>query len=125
MDHNACILNVSTCFCLISTRIKCVFNSFHELILGWADDSIFIRSSDQEPGGEGWKQNGSSSVNAGAFTTGRGRPARVPPPIKPRSQMVSYSTVVLETIACIGVQQIYSRISFHGYSATCCDFQFY
>ena len=73
------------------------------MILGWADDSIFVRRSDQEPGGEGWKQNGSSSVNAGAFTTGRGRPARVPPPIKPRSQMVSYS--IFESIACIGVQQ--------------------
>ena len=54
--------------------------------LGWADDSIFTRRSDQEQDGEGWKQNGSPSVNPGAFTTGRGRPTRgMPPPIQPRS----------------------------------------
>ena len=67
-------------------------------ILGWADDSIFTRRSDQEQDGEGWKQNGSPSVNPGAFTTGRGRPTRgMPPPIQPRSSKgVRMSCICLE-----------------------------
>ena len=59
--------------------------NFIKLLSGWADDSIFVKRSDQEQEGDGWKQNGSSAVNPGAFTTGRGRPTRLPPPIQPRT----------------------------------------
>eukprot|EP00095_Tigriopus_kingsejongensis_P003293 maker-scaffold355_size198070-snap-gene-0.30 protein:Tk03293 transcript:maker-scaffold355_size198070-snap-gene-0.30-mRNA-1 annotation:"rho gtpase-activating protein 190 isoform x5" len=48
---------------------------------GWVDDSIFIRRSGHE---DDFAANG-SSVNAGAFTTGRR--GRGPPPIKPRAQL--------------------------------------
>ena len=58
--------------------------------LGWVDDSIFIRRPD--PDDEVWS-NGSSSVNPGAFTTGR-RSRPTPPPIKPRSQVGNQSKLL-------------------------------
>ncbi len=56
--------------------------SFFLFFLGWADDSIFIRrpGQDEDLAGAG----GASSVNAGAFTTGR-RGRVPPPPVKPRT----------------------------------------
>ena len=55
---------------------------------GWVDDSLFDGRTGHGQDQEGWNHNGSSAVNPGAFTTGRGRPTRgLPPPIKPRSQV--------------------------------------
>lgn len=72
--------------------------NFIKLLSGWADDSIFVKRSDQEQEGDGWKQNGSSAVNPGAFTTGRGRPTRLPPPIQPRTSkgvgMIVYISIL-------------------------------
>ena len=61
-------------FRLVLFSTSCI-HYIPKIILGWADDSIFIRRSDQEQDSEVWKQNGSPSVNPGAFTTGRGRPS--------------------------------------------------